>query len=213
MIVDNNKTGPGTSLLLEDLRQFAESLWRNEEIGEKRFNFFLTFLTAVVAGLVALHTAKDAAGLSEGMRRDITNVALAGLFLLGIMTYLRMLRRNRVSDQYQRTLKYIREQLRAQDPSLEKYKVPVKLIDRSPKKKGDDEVESAAEAEAKKGFIYWTVKWLKGGLAETVGALNAFLLFGLLVINCVQPVVAAIIGGCVLVVLWVVAIQRKGVNN
>jgi hypothetical protein len=34
-------------LFLADLERLEESIWRNEEIGEKRFNFFVTFATAV----------------------------------------------------------------------------------------------------------------------------------------------------------------------
>jgi hypothetical protein len=44
-----------TEFLLAELEHFGQSLWRNEEVGEKRFNFFLTLVTAVISGLVALH--------------------------------------------------------------------------------------------------------------------------------------------------------------
>jgi hypothetical protein len=43
-------------LLIADLQQFGESLWRNEEVGEKRFEFFVAD-DAVGAGLVALPRA------------------------------------------------------------------------------------------------------------------------------------------------------------
>ncbi|UCF04548.1 MAG: hypothetical protein JSV33_11515 [bacterium] len=177
---------PNRDLLLADLSHFGESLWRNEEVGEKRFNFFLTLLTAVVAGLVALHTqGKDS--LTDKMLKDVTNVAIAGLFLLGILTYLRTLRRNRVSDQFQRTLKHIRETLRVPDQAIEGYQTPQPLN------------------EGRWG-------WFRGGLAETTGAMNALLLFGLLVINCVPVVLAGIISACVLLVLWSIAAPRKGVK-
>jgi hypothetical protein len=42
------------ALLLADLEYFAECEWRNEEIGEKRFNFFMTLVTAIEGGLGAL---------------------------------------------------------------------------------------------------------------------------------------------------------------
>ena len=50
---------PMTELLLHDLDHFGESLWRNEETGEKRFDFFLTLVTAVAGGLVTLATAEQ----------------------------------------------------------------------------------------------------------------------------------------------------------
>jgi hypothetical protein len=34
-------------LFLADLERLEESIWRNEEIGEKRVNFLVTFATAV----------------------------------------------------------------------------------------------------------------------------------------------------------------------
>lgn len=42
-------------LLLADLEYIRASFWKNEDIGEKRFGFFVTVVTAVVAGLVALY--------------------------------------------------------------------------------------------------------------------------------------------------------------
>jgi hypothetical protein len=44
--------------LLADHKYFADSIWKNEEVGEKRLNVFITLVTAVIAALVALH-AKD----------------------------------------------------------------------------------------------------------------------------------------------------------
>ncbi len=41
-------------LLLSELSIFEEAIWRSEDTGEKRFNFFITLVTAAAAGLVAL---------------------------------------------------------------------------------------------------------------------------------------------------------------
>ncbi len=179
------ETSNPTNLLVADLEHFGESLWRNEEVGEKRFNFFLTLVTAVIAGLVALHTeGKDM--LDVNTLRDITNGALVGLLVLGLLTFLRMLHRNRVTDQYQRTLKHIREKLLAINP-LEGYGVPQPL-----------------------GAGKW--KWVRGGLAETVGAMDAVLLCALLIINSVHFVWAGAVSLLVLIVSWVLAAPRKGVS-
>lgn len=171
--------------LIADLEHFGESLWRNEDIGEKRFNFFLTLVTAVIGGLVALHTSErkpDADTL-----RHITNGALAGLFILGVLTYLRMLHRNRVTDQYQRTLKHIRGKLLALNQPLTEYDVPQSL-----------------------GAGKW--KWFRGGLAETVGAIDAVLLCSLLILNSVGIFKAGAIGLLCLFTAWLLAAPRKGVS-
>lgn len=172
--------------LIADLEHFGESLWRNEEVGEKRFNFFITLITAVLAGLVALHVeGKEKLGLCE--LKSITNVALMTLLVLGIMTYLRMLHRNRDSDQYQRTLKHIREKLLAINPMIEEYRVPQPLVP-------------------------GTWKHFRGGLAETVGATVATLVCSLLLFNSVPIVWAAAAGLLVLLVSFLIAAPRKGLS-
>lgn len=178
------ETSNSNNFFIADLEHFGESLWRNEEIGEKRFNFFLTLFTAVIAGLVALYTkAEDK--LDFCIFINIVNGAFVGLLVLGLLTYLRMLHRNRVTDQYQRTLKHIREKLLTSNP-LEEYKVPQPL-----------------------GAGKWM--WVRGGLAETVGAMNAVLLCALLIINSVNFIWAVTISLFVLFIFWVCAAHRKGV--
>ena len=146
-----------SDLLIADLQHFGESMWRNEEIGEKRFNFFLSLVTAVVAGLVALtklwiSDSDEISGLESlpDPLRTIISVALLALFLVGIMTYLRMLQRNHVTDEYQRTLKALRQCYVKLCPLLQPYEIPV----------------------VRKTF---RAKWLKGGYAETVGVINGIL--------------------------------------
>jgi len=173
-----------TKFLIADFDHFGQSLWRNEEIGEKRFNFFLTLLTAVIAGLVALHTATGA--LEASTLVNVTNGALVGLLILGVLTYLRLLQRNRVTDQYQRTLKYIRGKLlELNQPSLE-YTAPQPL---------------------RAGI--W--KWFRGGLAETVGAMEAVLLCALLIINSANIILAGVVSTALLIVFWALAAPRRGV--
>ncbi|MEW5719784.1 MAG: hypothetical protein AB1817_14230, partial [Chloroflexota bacterium] len=42
--------------MLAEYRYFADGFWRNEEAGERRVNFFITLVTAVISALVALAT-------------------------------------------------------------------------------------------------------------------------------------------------------------
>lgn len=43
--------------LLSELRYLQETFWKNEAAGETRVNYFITLVTAVLAGLVALVTS------------------------------------------------------------------------------------------------------------------------------------------------------------
>ena len=115
-------------LLLEDLKHFGDSLWRNEESGEKRLNFLVTLITAVAGGLVTLHTAKDLPPNID--RQQITIWAIAGLLLFGSMIFLRMLQRIKVRREYQATLEYIRCKLVKLEHGPEGYKVPYRDAER-----------------------------------------------------------------------------------
>jgi hypothetical protein len=111
-------------LLIADLEHFGESLWRNEEHGEKILNFFVVLVTAVCSGLVALMTAnsRPEADAFKGIAAD----ALLVLLVMGFLTWLRMLRRNVVTDEHKRTLGKIRATYAALCPGLVGYEVPVK---------------------------------------------------------------------------------------
>ena len=45
-------------LRLADYRYLSDSLWKNEQVGETRANFFIGIVTGVLAGLVALINAE-----------------------------------------------------------------------------------------------------------------------------------------------------------
>lgn len=138
------------NLLIADLEHFGELLWRNEEMGEKRFSFFMTLVTAVISALVAL--VKINKTLSENCVIDIVGAALIVLLVFGILTYLRMIQRNHVTDEYKRTLKYIRKRcVSLCESKLDLYEVP------------------------QRNKTGWS-KWLRGGYAETVGAINSIML-------------------------------------
>jgi hypothetical protein len=131
-------------LLLADLDHFGESLWRNEEVGEIRLSFFIGVVTAVATGLVWL--SRDVAGgqdLGSGELSLIGSAALAVLLVLGLLSYLRMLQRNAVSDEYKETMHEIRRRYALLCPSLAGYRVP-------PERKRS-----------------WRERWFRGGYAET----------------------------------------------
>ena len=141
-------------LLLAEYERFSESYWRNEEAGERRVNFFITLTTALIGAIVALITS--GAQISEDSIRLIATAALFGAFLLGLVTFLRMLQRDRVTDEYKAILRYLREHLRSRSTSLKEYELPFRSHGR------------------------W---WLKGGLAITLAMMNSFILAVIVTLN------------------------------
>lgn len=107
--------------LLAEHQYLGDCFWRNEEIGERRVNFFITLVTAAIAALVALATSK------EGNSREddvyfLTVFALLALLSFGIVTLLRMIHRNTVTDGYKRDMDMIRSHFRGWDKKrLENY--------------------------------------------------------------------------------------------
>jgi len=169
-------------LLIADLEHFGESMWRNEEVGEKRFSFFVTLVTAVAAGLVALRASKE---VSDGFMLKAAAIASTALFIVGLLSYLRMIHRNRTTDEYQQTLKYIRAMYVAACPELKSYEVPRKIEP-------------------------WGGKWLRGGYAETIATVEGMLLSALLVVLFSMALPLAVgLGVGLTVVMWVFASPRK----
>jgi len=116
-----NAGQPFSDLLLADLDHFEESIWRNEEIGEKRFEFFTTLATAVGGGLVALWTSARATGPSLSPLTTATTIALVALLLFALITYGRMIHRDRVTEEYKRETRKIRKLYRQTFPGLGEY--------------------------------------------------------------------------------------------
>jgi hypothetical protein len=88
--------------LLEEYRRLASLFQSNEETGERRVSFFVTLTAAVMAAVVTLLT-RSSGPASLGL-------ALAGLvilLLLGAMTLVRVVHRNRTTDRYKRGLNMI----------------------------------------------------------------------------------------------------------
>lgn len=114
---NSNDKKPAKDLLEADLKYFADAFWKNEASGETRVQFLLTFVTAVISALVALATTVEmttADPPDSGHWIDIAKVtwisifALGGLLLLGFTTFLRIVRRNCVTDEYKERSDYVR---------------------------------------------------------------------------------------------------------
>jgi putative (di)nucleoside polyphosphate hydrolase len=170
-------------LLVADLEHFGEALLRNEEIGEKRFEFFVTLATAVIGGLVAFAT--NSSPFATAYLTQVLRWSLVGLLLFGLLTYLRMLQRNRVTDEYKRTLNYIRTVYKsaAGEALLPTYSVPRTIHSRA-------------------------TEWLRAGYGETLAVLNGLLTIGLLLAWQRTPLIAAGLGLALGAVLWKMAGSR-----
>jgi hypothetical protein len=95
-----------TEFLLAEHRYLADSFWRNEETGEKRVNFFITLVTAVLAALVAL--ASNRGSLSSEQISRFAFAACLGLLVVGVLTFRRLLKRNGAADKYKAGMDVIR---------------------------------------------------------------------------------------------------------
>lgn len=169
-------------LLLADHAHFTEALFRNEDIGEKRLNFFITLVTAVAAGLVALITAENR--LSAEDLKIIGRCAISFLLVVGLLTYLRMLRRDQVTDEYKHTLAFIR---RVYAQEISEYRVPCRPT-----------IHQRA----------WWRTLLRAGYAQTLAVINGILLAALLYLVS-EIFLLPIIGGIVLVAILSVPQARR----
>jgi len=139
---------PDETLLLAEYKHFSEFLARNEEIGEKRVTFFITLTTAIIAGVITLTTSDLPANSLLYNAQPIATVVLLGTIFFGAVTFARILKRNRVTDECKGILDYVREQLRARSAGLTEYAIPFRKQPRT---------------------------WFSAGLAETVAVMNGLL--------------------------------------
>ena len=107
-------TRDAKELLLADYRHLYESFWRNEGIGESRTKFFITLVTAVLAALVAL-LKNRIGGEQDRLPSSMVSVlvlSLSALLLFGLITLMRIIKRNEVTDGYKKDMDGIRARFR-----------------------------------------------------------------------------------------------------
>jgi hypothetical protein len=117
--------GHSVNFLLAEYRYLGDCFWRNEEIGERRVNFFITLVTAAITALVTLATRKQG-DLGEDEVYFIVVFALLALLSFGIVTLLRMIHRNTVTDEYKDAMNMIRGRFRDWDEERLKDYYPFK---------------------------------------------------------------------------------------
>jgi len=85
--------------ILEDFRHIAESYSRNETAGETRVNWLLGLTTAILTATIALLSA-DKRPPFDVLRWTVFLPTLVANLTFGIVTLLRMLKRDKVTDSY-----------------------------------------------------------------------------------------------------------------
>ena len=154
-------------LFLADLERLEESIWRNEEIGEARFNCFVTFATAVGGGLVVLWTSdRSTTDTFRAALTKATSVALVTLLVFGLVSYRRMMHRDSVTEEYKREIRMIRRKygdvFQAECFELEDYKL-------------EREIKSEiAERESNLKHRWKRIKQM--GYTQTLATINGILL-------------------------------------
>jgi 8-oxo-dGTP pyrophosphatase MutT (NUDIX family) len=105
-------------LLLEDYKYLCDSFWKNEETGEKRVQFLITLVTAVMAALATLLSTSIKDGNADNVISRIEIIipiilfSLLSLLMIGIITLLRILKRNEVTDGYKYEMDEIRQRFK-----------------------------------------------------------------------------------------------------
>ena len=180
-------------IMLKDLEVMEESIRHNEDTGEKRFNFFITVVTAVVAGLVALWTQDNPDHVVPEYVAQVTKLATFAMLAFGLISFRRMMHRDGVTDKYKRITHYIRRRYR------DAFKEDVRAL-------ADYEVVEMLEPPKERGELEKRARRiLQGGYTPLLGLLNGILLIAALRIGFDMDTRAAIGSGVALtLVLWVV---------
>jgi len=154
-------------LLLKDYGYRADSLWKSEQAGETRVQFFIAFATVVGAGLGFF--VKENAASGQALRYVVLGWLFA-LLVVGLITFARMIVRNEHTDKCKLGLDAIRQVFKDIDSEgLLVHYYPVE----------PPNLERPLEVQA-----WWTAVQPRkfGGLAHTVAAINALIVGAMLVV-------------------------------
>ena len=146
-----------TSFMLAEYNRHSGEFKWSEELGEKRVNFFITFVTAVIGALVALGVFLLDEGRSLFLFYILCPISSFFILLFGYVTLVRIVRRNLASHIELRAMGRIRRYFVDRDPPILQY-VYYGPRDDSPKRKKN-----------------WNdiMSFGSGGLAETVALINS----------------------------------------
>jgi len=179
-------------IMLKDLEIIEESIRHNEDTGEKRFNFFITVVTAVVAGLVALWTQDYPEHEVPEHVVQVTKLACLAMLLFGLLSFRRMMHRDGVTDKYKRITHYIRRRYR------DTFKEDVRAL-------ADYEVVEMLEPPKNRTDLEKRARRIvQGGYTPSLALMNGILLTATLRMGFDFDIdLAAWLGAALTLVLWV----------
>jgi hypothetical protein len=183
-------------LFLADLDRLEESIWRNEDIGEKRFNFFVSLATAVGGGLAVVWASDRTSEAFRAALTTLTPQALVALLVFGLVSYLRMIHRDKVTAEYKRDTKMVRRKYRevfqAECPELKEYKLEHEI---------KQEIKSKADALDNHRKRRLRDRWKRMnqmGYTQTLAVMNGILLATVLISTAALSMPLAALAGFVL---------------
>jgi hypothetical protein len=159
-----NDNPKAADFLIAEYQGLVESFWKTEELGDKRVEFFIAIVTALLGAMVLLERVAGLEMLG----------ALLALLALGAVVAKRILRRNLKSHEYLRAMGRIRRYFDEQSSNaLWKYMYQPPCDSRPTRLDRFNEMKN-------KHRIFWVLHWGTGGLLETVCLVNSLLGAGLL---------------------------------
>ena len=96
--------------IMAEYNRYADLFKFSEEAGEKRLTFYMSLVTAIVGGIVALY-AKGDIGASDDFSflSILILIAQAGLLSVGHLVYMRMVKRNETTDNCKNNMDWVRK--------------------------------------------------------------------------------------------------------
>lgn len=184
---EGNEPQPhSVSFLLAEYQSHKDEFQRSEQIGETRVHFFITVTTAVLGALAI----RDE-GIWLGDKVDpIFFYALGALLLFGVVTLMRLIRRNLVSHEHLRAIGRIRSYF-AKDAEISQHLYYEPRDDRPYRKKDWGQVFSLGT----------------GGLVETVSLVNSLIvaaLCALLLVSRSRWIIVGLFGLVGFIAAWIV---------
>lgn len=110
--IKNDKKLYASKLLLAEHKYLGDSFWKNEESGETKVRFFISLVAAVLTAIGTLLTITIQKEIYNFVIIPILIFALFSLLMFGIVTLLRILKRNEAADSYKKGMDEVRERFK-----------------------------------------------------------------------------------------------------
>jgi len=179
--------GHSVNFLLAEYQSHGDEFRRSEQVGETRVNFFVTVTTAVLAALAIREEGIWAGGAVD----PIFFYGLGALLLFGVVTLMRLIRRNLESHKQLRAMNRIRRYFTDRDEEIRRHLYYEPRDDRPYRKKEWSQIFSLGT----------------GGLVETVSLVNGLIvaaLCALLAVSSSGWIVGGVLGLVGFIAAWIV---------